>query len=145
MITIDIDVDIDNAIRFLDGMERRAKNFRMVFEWARLELAKSNAENFTASGLPAGGWSPRTRPYAWPIMRKTDQLFRSLASLNGSPNEVHTDHAIFGTNVEYAKFHQYGTTKMAARKIVFEPRGFASDLGAKAARHVVGLKSLLTP
>jgi phage gpG-like protein len=41
-----------------------------------------------------------------------------------------------GTTVEYAKFHQYGTTKMPKRKIVFEPAGFAKKVGADAAAWV---------
>jgi phage gpG-like protein len=37
-----------------------------------------------------------------------------------------------GTSVEYAKFHQYGTSKMPKRKIVFEPLGFAKKVGNDA-------------
>jgi hypothetical protein len=44
--------------------------------------------------------------------------------------------ATFGTKVEYAKFHQYGTTKMPKRKVVYEPLGFASRLGEVAATYV---------
>jgi phage gpG-like protein len=137
---VDIDVDAAGAIAFLRRMEDRADNFRPVFRWAKQELRKANVENFTKNGLPSGGWDPRTRDYAWPIMRKSGNLFRSLASLNGSPNEIHNDHAYFGTKVEYAKFHQYGTTRMPARKVVFTPIGFAKAIGEQAAKHIVGLK-----
>lgn len=137
---IEIDVDDADAIAFLRRMEDRAGNFRSVFRWAKQELRKANAENFTKNGLPSGGWSPRTRDYAWPIMRKSGKLFRSLASLNGSPNEIHSNYANFGTKVEYAKFHQYGTTRMPARKVVFTPIGFAKAVGEQAAKHIVGLK-----
>lgn len=142
---IDIDVDAADAIDFLRRMENRASDFRPVFRWAKQELRKANAENFTSSGLPVGGWDPRTRDYAWPILRKSGTLFRSLASLNGAPNEIHRDHAYFGTKVEYAKFHQYGTTRMPARKIVFTPVGFAKRIGMQAARHIVGIRGDLLP
>ena len=145
MVRIEIDVDIDDAMRFLQGMDRRAKDFRMAFEWARRELAKANAENFTARGLPSGGWDPRKRDYAWPIMRKSGALFRSLSSLTGPANRIGLNTAQFGTTIEYAKFHQYGTRKMAARKVVFEPRGFAGELGEKAAKHIIGLRASLLP
>lgn len=146
MIRIDIDVDIDDAMKFLQGMNRRAKNFRPAFEWARRELAKSNAENFTAGGLPSGSrWSPRKRAYAWPILRESDDLFKSLSSLRGPANQVGLTSAYFGTEIEYAKFHQYGTRKMAARKVVFEPRGFGQELGEKAAKHIIGLRASLLP
>jgi len=42
-----------------------------------------------------------------------------------------------GTKVEYAKFHQYGTTKMPKRKIIFEPAGFAEKYANDAADWVV--------
>jgi phage gpG-like protein len=145
MIRIEIDVDIDDAMRFVQMMGIRAKNFIPAFEWARRELAKANAENFTAHGLPAGGWSPRTREYGWPILRKSGALFRSLSSLRGPGNQVSLTHAYFGTDIEYAKFHQYGTRKMAARKVVFEPRGFGQELGEKAAKHIIGLRASLLP
>jgi phage gpG-like protein len=61
---------------------------------------------------------------------------RSLTNLFGPPNDIDATSARFGTKVEYAKFHQYGTTKMPARKIIFEPRGFANDLASKAASYV---------
>ena len=145
MIRIEIDVDIDDAMRMLQGMDRRAKNFKPVLEWARREMMKANAENFTANGLPAGGWDPRKRDYAWPIMRKSGALFKSLTSLRGAANHIGRNHAYFGTNIEYAKFHQYGTSKMAARKIVFEPAGYARELGDEAAKHIIGLRASLLP
>lgn len=61
---------------------------------------------------------------------------RSLTNLFGPPNDIDATSATFGTRVEYAKFHQYGTKYMPARKIVFEPRGFANDLASKAATYV---------
>jgi phage gpG-like protein len=137
---IEIDVDAADAIAYLRRMEERAENFSSVFRWAKQELRKANAENFTKNGLPSGGWNPRTRDYAWPIMRKSGALFRSLTSLNGAPNEIHKTHAYFGTKVEYAKFHQYGTTRMPARKVVFTPVGFAKSVGERAAKHIVGLR-----
>jgi phage gpG-like protein len=44
-----------------------------------------------------------------------------LGNLRGAPNEINRTQANFGTNVKYAKFHQYGTTKMPKREIVFVP------------------------
>jgi hypothetical protein len=52
-------------------------------------------------------------------------------------NVIEEDTATFGTNVEYAKFHQYGTTKMAKRKIVFTPREFPRELGINMAKYIV--------
>jgi phage gpG-like protein len=136
--TIDINIDCDNddAMRRLMNMKLRAKNFRPIFEYGRSRLQLANAENFSTGGLPSGGWEPRRQPEPWPLMRRTGSLMRSLTNLFGPPNDIDATSARFGTKVEYAKFHQYGTTKMPARKIIFEPRGFANDLASKAAAYV---------
>lgn len=147
MIRISMSCDADEAIKKLDGMIARTQDFRPVLRWAKQELEKANAANFTASGLPAGGWSPlKPRYAAWkatkfpgaPLMVQSGKLFRSLSNLNGSPNYIGLTSAEFGTNVEYAKFHQYGTTKMAKRQVVFEPPLFAARLAEKAADYIVG-------
>jgi len=140
-VKIDIDCDADDVIRRLEGMKLRATNFKPLFWYARLELQRANAENFGAGGLPTGSkWEPRTRPYPWPLMIRTGKLMDSLLSLFGPPNNIDNTNAQFGTSVEYAKFHQYGTTKMPKRKIVFEPRGFARDLAEKAASYVANAR-----
>ena len=146
MMRMTVRCDNRRAMRRLDAMETAAKDFRIVFEWARRELAKANAENFTASGLPVGGWSPLKPKYAsWksrnfpgtPIMVQSGALRRDLTTLRGPANEIRRTSAKFGTSIEYAKFHQYGTTRMAKRQIVFEPPLFAKQLAQKAKEHIV--------
>lgn len=135
-IKLNIDVDISEAMRDLEAMSLRATNFRPVFWYARAELELANAANFTAHGLPSGGWAPRTQAYAWPIMRRTGALFSSLTSLRGAPNDIGRTQAIFGTNVEYAQFHQNGTFKLPKRLVVFEPVGFAERVARVAGDYV---------
>lgn len=138
-IRVDIDCDAVKVQKRLEAMSARANDFSPVFREAKSMLERANAENFTTGGLPVGGWRPRKgeENYSWPKLRKTNKLFNSLANLNGPPNVITPLWAQFGTNVEYAKFHQYGTTRMPARKIVFDPVGFSSDLGRMAAKWVV--------
>lgn len=143
--SIRIDVDAGEAIAMLERMAVRSKNFTSVFNFARNELRKANAANFSANGLPTGGWVPPEEDRAWTPLIETGRLFRSLTSLQGSPNEITPSYAIFGTKVEYAKFHQYGTREMPKRKVVFEPVGFAKKVGEKAAKHIVGLRGDLLP
>ena len=135
-IEIKIDCDNKDAMSRLMYMKLRAKNFRPILEYGRTRLQLANSENFSTGGLPSGGWAPRRRPEPWPLMIRTGSLMRSLVNLFGPPNDIDLTSARFGTKVEYAKFHQYGTRYMPARKIVFEPRGFASDLASKAASYV---------
>ena len=140
-VKINIECDNDAAMRRLEGMKLRSTNFKPLLWYARQVLQTANASNFTTGGLPSGSkWEPRTRPYPWPLMIRTGKLMSSLTNLFGPPNNVENTSATFGTNVEYAKFHQYGTTKMPKRKILFEPRGFASDLGRKASDYVVNAR-----
>lgn len=133
-------------IQKMRAAERRADNLKPVFEFARDELRKANSANFSGGGLPAGGWKPLDAQYgAWkavhfpgaPPMVQTGKLFRDLVTLRGSENVITENYAQFGTSVEYAKFHQYGTRKMAPRKIVFEPAGFSSDVGGYAAAYII--------
>lgn len=141
-------VHCDNRLAMfrLGRMKSAATDFRPVFQWARLELARSYKENFDSSGLPVGGWSPLKPQYAaWkaihfpgaPIMVRTGSLLRSVSTLTGAGNRIHRTKAEFSTNIEYAKFHQYGTSKMAKRMVMFEPPLFARNLAAKAKDHIV--------
>lgn len=143
--TIRIHVDADSAIRRMVAMKKRANDMRPVLWRAHQWLRFANEENFRQGGLPSGGWSPLDPQYAaWkkvrepgaPQMIRTGRLYSSLSSLTGPPNSVDLMTATFGTSIEYAKFHQYGTTKMPKRKVVYEPLGFASRLGAVAATYV---------
>lgn len=139
-------VDASEAIDYFTTMERRMLNFAPVFELARETLAAANAANFTAAGLPSGGWAPLSPvTAAWkaehgfppnPLIR-TGDLMASLSTLRGSPNEIGTHSATFGTNVEYAKFHQYGTRRMPKRQVIFEPFGFSMLMKHAVASHVI--------
>jgi len=140
-----IKVDAVKAILRLRMMKKRANDMRPVLWRAKQWLRFANEENFRQAGLPSGGWSPLDSQYAmWkrrnepgaPTMVRTGRLFQSLASLDGSPNRIDIMEATFGTKVEYAKFHQYGTSKMPKRKVVYEPVGFAHRFGEVAARYV---------
>lgn len=125
----------------------RSKNFAPLFVKAKAEISAMNTANFALGGLPSGGWAPLDAGYgAWkatrfpgmPPMVKTGKL---LASMTGnSPDSLFSvtpTSMSIGTKVEYAKFHQYGTTKMPKRKLVFEPAGFAEKYANDAADWVV--------
>lgn len=145
-ISIEIDVDMASAQQRLMEMSARSMDFQSVLLWAGNELERANARNFAANGLPSGkAWSPLDPGYArWksanfpgrPTLVRTGNLFRSLTNMKGTPSYVARTTAEFGTSVEYAKFHQYGTTKMPKRQIVFEPPLFARRLALKAADYV---------
>ena len=130
IIRFDTDFDEEELTDKLDDMMRRARDFRPVFEKIRDDLEELWSNNFLTNGLPSGGWAPLDPGYAsWksthfpgmPPMIRTGRLFSSLGNLRGAPNEIDRTKATFGTNVKYAKFHQYGTTRMPKREIIFTP------------------------
>lgn len=103
-------------------------------------VATMNAANFGLGGLPVGGWAPYDAEYAAIVGPKPDLVLTGMLSfsLTGGllVENLSNDSVEFGTRVEYAKFHQYGTTKMPARKIVFEPQGAAKFFGETVGRWV---------
>jgi phage gpG-like protein len=141
------DVDTEDAEKMLDKISDRSRDFSPVWRYAKRQLEKSFSENFLSGGGLVGGWAPLDAGYAsWkstrrpaaPILVFGGQLFNSLRSLDRtSVNKIDKLSAEFGTDIEYAKFHQYGTTKMPQRKIIFEPKGFTNDLSRKARNYVI--------
>jgi phage gpG-like protein len=145
--TVYVKIYGDDEVRdYMDAIERRSKNLKPVFHWTKRELEKANSKNFLSNGLPVGGWKPLSAAYgAWktsrfpgqPTMIRSGKLFRSLTDINSNDIEINDTNASFSSSIEYAKFHQYGTSKMPARKIIYEPAGFARKFGQKVAEHVV--------
>ncbi len=133
--------------RYLSGVARRSNSFSAQFRWARRELAQWNAQNFATLGSASGkAWNALDTEYqAWkiinygsaPTMVRTGDLYRDLVTLRGGPNHVGHKTASFGTDLEYAKFHQMGTRFMPARKIVFEPVDFQEELGNRILEHLI--------
>lgn len=129
----------------LDDMSDRADNFQPIFKKMRRDLEDAWTDNFAKLGSATGGWAPLDAQYgAWksvhfpgrPPMIRSGKLFKSLGNLRGAPNEIRDGYAVFGTNVEYAKFHQYGTTKMSKRPVVFEPFDFARKWSEETANYI---------
>lgn len=141
---IEITSRLENPQGFdkIDDMQRRMKSFRPVFDDIRNDLEEAWVENFNTQGGHFGGWRPLSPKYAaWrgspePILIRTGQLFNSIRNMYGAPNDIKDDEAYFGTKIEYAKFHQYGTTKMPKRPFIFEPTGAAKKWGNWIAKYI---------
>jgi phage gpG-like protein len=132
---------------YFANMVRRSVNFHSELRWARNEIRKANLSNFATQGLTSGAaWNQLDTEYqSWkiahygslPTMIREGDLFRQLTTLSGRVNHVGMRSATFGTNLDYARFHQHGTRFMPARKIVFVPKGFARELGEKVGEYLV--------
>lgn len=138
--------DLEQIHDRLDGMQERCDKFRPIFEGMREELQDAWKKNFLTNGSLVGGWAPLDKEYgAWksvhfpgaPPMVRTGRLFTSLSDLRGPANEIRDQHASFGVEGDVAKFHQYGTTKMPKREIIFEPAGFAKRWGEKVVEYII--------
>lgn len=152
-VTIDAKWHGDGAKDRLKDMKDRAQNMRPVLHWAGNHLERAYSKNFTTMGalsakaMLKGAWPPLDEEYAaWkfervpgaPPLVLTGKLFRSAASMSSSPKNVISDmQATFVIDSPIAKFHQYGTQDMPARKILFVPRDFDRDINKKATKYIV--------
>lgn len=142
----------DEVKERLQDIKDRANDFTPVLKWAGKELERAYSKNFTtlgaisATAMLKGAWPPLDAEYAaWkstrypgaPPMVQTGELFRSVASLTDSPRNLLSDtSATYVVDSPIARFHQFGTENMPARKIVFVPRNFDRDLGNKAVKYI---------
>lgn len=148
MAELDIDISVRGLGSMIASLEQkavRAQDFAPIFPKAKAEIALSTTANFTSNGLLVGGWAPLDAEYgSWkmtrfpgaPPMVRTGKLFASLTSQNMASISIKPKSFTIGTNVEYAKFHQYGTSKMAKRKILFVPAEFSKKFANDAASWV---------
>lgn len=107
-------------------------------------------ENFMTNGLPSGGWAPLSPKYAafkvtrygpMPTMIATGELFASLTT--GLVTDKVTNTSVeFANKVRYSKWHQYGTTRMPMRRLVYEAPGFANEVGEAIANFVHGVSQI---
>lgn len=134
---VDVEWETSEAVHLLKGMSRRTYSFRPVFVKIRQELSAAWSVNALTGGSLSGGWPPE-KPGTWsaesgfPRLHRTGALESSFINLRGKPNDIQPHRAVFGTNIKYAKFHQYGTEDMPSREIIFQPpmfvQRFASDV-----------------
>lgn len=145
---IHISVDASEPKHLAQRIVARGQDYRTAFEGMRQFLRTAYAQNFMPpGGGGVGGWAPlQPSTAAWKAREglppatmhgKTNGLMDSLSTLMGTPNDISAKTATFGTDVEYAKFHQYGTRKMAKRELVFEPTGFGAFSAKSVAAHLL--------
>lgn len=147
-----VDVDTDALRRLFAKMSARSKDFDSVFRWAMRHLAEEHAKLFATNGNTLGStpWEPlKESTVAWKlangygaqgILVRDGTLKSSLTDLNssrGAIRDVGRTEASFGTNVEYAGYHFYGTRRMASRKPLFVPAHFAWRTATATAKHIV--------
>jgi len=137
-------VGLDEVKDNLQNIKKRMKDLRPVWPRANQSLKKYMIENFTAQGLPSGGWKPLDPQYgSWkianfpgaPMLVRTGGLFSKI--LQGPDVDGNMGSASFSFSGDIAKFHQYGTTKMPARKILFSPEVWEKEVADMIEEYVI--------
>ena len=154
LITVtDVDWQGKDAVDRLKNMKDRANDMGPVLRWGKDYLQRAYSKNFTTMGAMSakamlkGAWPPLDDDYAFqkaerypgaPMMMITGELFRSVANIASSPKNVITEmEGTFVIDSPIARFHQYGTRDMPARKILFIPRDFDRDINKKTLQYII--------
>lgn len=115
----------------LEELELTFKDFRPLFREAAKLFYEFEKQAFEAEGeTSAGGeWEELSPLYElikeqrYPgktILRRTDALYRSLTQPNarGSIRRVTETELLIGTGIDYALWHQTGTSRMPERPVI---------------------------
>lgn len=119
---------------------------KISIAWSR-KMREFTKINFLTRG--SGSWPPLSPAYAKRkgtkgagLLRLTDRMFKSVTE-RGGENTARLRRKgfgmeyIFGTDVDYAKFHQFGTSKMPQRKVIDVTESEELDLQSTAAEITV--------
>ena len=137
-------VGLDDMKDDLKNIRKRMDDLRPVWPKVNASLKKYLIENFTAQGLPSGGWKPLEAEYgSWksarfpgaPLLVQSGALFAKV--VKGPDLDGGKRGATFSFGGEIAKFHQYGTTKMAKREIIFSPELWEKDVAKMVEDYII--------
>lgn len=121
--------EVKPAIEALEAMAERVSDLRPAWRAIVLYLKAATIQQFASQGARLGSpWQPLSPAYATakairypgkPILRATDAMFNSLASVTAdSIVELEPQAMSYGTRDRKAQWHQKGTRRMPARKIL---------------------------
>lgn len=147
-----VQVDTSALNKRFTAMSRRAADFGPVFRWATQQLAAEHSKLFATNGAVGGSspWRPLAdSTVAWKlangygdkgILVRDGTLKSSLTDMNsmrGAVRDTTATSLTFGTEVEYARYHFYGTRKMPARKFLFVPEYFSWRTASATGKYIV--------
>lgn len=110
----------DQINRTIVDREEAVSDMRPAWEVIAERFRRAELRQFaTEGGYGSGGWSPLTPRYAaWKarhhpgktILRRTDDLFRSLTTRPFGVEIIEPGHMVLGSDIDYGKWHQRGGT-----------------------------------
>lgn len=127
-----------NASHVTDQLNRLANavgNPAPALEYARTALARGEEEVWATEGGAIGEHWPAAADPASKINSMLLVASGALRnSLTGASGEVTETALVFGTSIPYARFHQYGTSKMPARRFLGVPPNQARRISDRLAQ-----------
>lgn len=132
--------------RFIGGVT----NLEPAFVDIGQDVREIEDQQFAAEG---NGWAPLTPAYAtrkrrrWgdkPILRASDRMYNSIIDQDaeGNVTVINAMDAAYGTSIFYARFHQTGTDRMAARRIFALTEGNKRRIMRTLHRYVIKVGQL---
>lgn len=126
---IRVEWQIEPAISALKGLLERLRDLRPAWRQIVVYMRRATLLHFASEGGRGGAqWAPLTPRYAaqkekvfpgQPIMRASDQLFRSLTDQTAdSVVEIEAQALTYGTSLPYGRYHQRGEGYNPQRKIL---------------------------
>ena len=125
-----ISITVTGQEQILVGFSRLAEDIQdwsEVFQDIGADFHEMEARQFDSEGGYGGTpWAPLSKNYAaWKarnfpgnqILVLSGQLKESL--IEGDADIIEAMHAFYGTRLPVASFHQFGTSRMPARPVVF--------------------------
>jgi phage virion morphogenesis protein len=101
-------ISIEELLVKINNMQKRARNLTPVMKKISIDMKNQTMKNFREEKDPDGkSWKKNRR--GGKTLTKTSRLKHSIRPDHGD------DYAMVGTNVKYAKIHQYGG-KITAKK-----------------------------
>ena len=94
-------ISIEELIVKIKNMEKRARNLSSVMRKISIDMKNQTMKNFRQEKDPDGNsWKKNRR--GGKTLTKTSRLKHSIKPKSGD------DYAMVGTNIKYARIHQYG-------------------------------------
>jgi phage gpG-like protein len=126
-VTIEIDPPLEFILQQTGRFQAALLDLEPLWELVKPIAAQVEEDQFSTQG--AGEWAPlaestlaRKEAGGWPSdpLVRTGDLKDSLIN-PGRAADTGPSHMIYGTDVDYAGFHQEGTSRMPARQVIPDP------------------------
>jgi phage gpG-like protein len=131
--------------RELERITDRTADLTPVWDDIIDDFLRLETRQFDTQGVYSGGWSPLSPAYAarkarefpgQPILQATGDLMRSLTR-GPAVRIVRPQSVMFGSDVEYGRYHQAGTPNMPQRRPVDLPEATRRDWVQRIHRFIV--------